>query len=173
MSLHQTPAWLRGSSNLLRRQAHKQETVAHAVGGWAQHEDLPGPVLAPREDLQAMKHESQVGGCSESRGAKVERWERSPWVEGGSTLCLGESRSGCRGGSACSSQGGFHRVLTSLGTLESPWRILSQDSLPRVSYNSIHHTLWASGMVTWSFRKIAVTQRIIPKHLGSVGKRQK
>lgn len=77
-SLNQIPAWLSGSANLMRRQADKQEIVVHVVGGRAQHQDPPGPVSEPREDLQAMKHESQVGGCSQNRGRRWRDASGSP-----------------------------------------------------------------------------------------------
>lgn len=95
----------------MRRQAYKPEIVVHAVAGRAQHEDPPGPVLAPREDLQAMKHESQVGGCSQRRGAKVERWEWFPLSGGREHAVFGGGlRSGCRGGSGRLTPGGFPAV---------------------------------------------------------------
>lgn len=85
----------------------------HGVGGRAQHEDPPGPVLALREDLQVMKHESQVGGCSQSRDVKVERWEWFP-LSGDRDrehAVFGKVwRSGCRGGSGRLTPGGFLAV---------------------------------------------------------------
>lgn len=102
----------------MRRQADKQEIVVHVVGGQAQHQDPPGPVSVPREDLQAMKHESQVGGCSQSRGEKVERWEWFP--------LSGEKEHAVFGGglqkglTLAHPRGISSRVLASLGTLESP-----------------------------------------------------
>lgn len=106
----------------MRRQAYKPEIVVHAVAGRAQHEDPPGPVLAPREDLQAMKHESQVGGCSQRRGAKVERWEWFP-LSGGREHAVfggGLEKQLQRWLRQAHPRGVSSRVLTSLGTLESP-----------------------------------------------------
>lgn len=97
--------------------ANKQEIVVHVVGGRAEHQDPLGAVSVPREDLQVMKHESQVGGCSQSRGEKVERCEWFPpeYREGACNV-WGRSAEGVQ----AHPRGISSHVLTLLGTLESP-----------------------------------------------------